>query len=383
MFDFIAGSANFAVTRQAVDVDLDGDGDAATGVADQLNNAGLMTIALDQLTVSIGGAGTGLTVTSGTLGIAILNAPVAAGDTRSWTAITGKDIGINLTFPGIEADIEDGTVLVNRASGLKNGVAPTAVNWVMSDLTTNGLIDFNADLGYTPSATLVDPGKTLIPAVPMPIKMRGQKLAIGGRLTGLDIFGILTGDADFALETKLVDVDFDGSAATTSDRLDDASLLTFGLSNLDLDIGFAGQGLHIGGGSLGIAILKAKAAVSPAVDDRSWSAVTGTGLVLSLTLPGVTGSVTAGSVRINRAAGAFDPDGGDPANAVAAVALNWATESGGPLGVDLDGAGGWTAPTAVVDPGAALPDPTPIPITFRGSQLAVSGSVSGLNLSGS
>jgi hypothetical protein len=37
------------------------------------------------------------------------------------------------------------------------------------------------------------------------------------------------------------------------------------------------------------------------------------------------------------------------------------------------------APTALVDPGAALPDPTAIPITFRGSQLAVAGSISNVD----
>ena len=271
----------------------------------------LLTIALDQLNVSIGGGGTGLTVTSGTLGIAILNAPVAAGDTRSWTAITGKDIGITLNVPGIVATVTQGKVLVNRASGLKNGVAPTAVNWVKPDLTTNGLIDFNADAGYTPSAALVDPGKTLDPAVLMPITLRGQKLAIGGRLENLDIFQLITGNADFALETRLVDVDLDGNAATTNDRLDDASLLTFGLSNLDLDVGFGGVGLSITGGSIGIAVLKAKPTAVPNEETRSWSAVTATGLALELNIPGIHGSVTAGSVRINRAVRRPRPDAGE------------------------------------------------------------------------
>ena len=80
----------------------------------------------------------------------------------------------------------------------------------------------------------------------------------------------------------------------------------------------------------------------------------------------------------------LDPTPANPASGdeVSAVALNWATAAGAPLTVDLDGSGGWTAPTALVDPGAALPNPTPIPITFRGSQLAVAGSISNVDLFG-
>ena len=116
------------MTRRVVDVDLDGDGNAATG--EQLNDAGLLTIALDELDVTIGASGTGLSVTSGQLGVAILSAPVAAGDTRSWTAVTGKDIGVTLDVPGISASVVQGSVLLNQASGLKNAVAPVAVDWV-------------------------------------------------------------------------------------------------------------------------------------------------------------------------------------------------------------------------------------------------------------
>ena len=384
VFDFITGSANFAITRQAVDVDLDGDGNAATG--EQLNDAGLLTIALDQLNVSIGAAGTGVSVTSGTLGVAILSAPVAAGDTRSWTAITGKDIGITLDVPGIEATVEQGSVVVNRASGLKNGVAPVAVNWAKADLTTNGLIDFNADAGYTPGSALVDPGANLNPAVALPIKVRGPKIAIAGKLVGLDIFGLITGDADFALQTSVVDVDFDGNAATTTDRLNDAALLTFALTNLDLTVGFGGVGLTISSGSLGIATIKPPAPAGAAQDNRSWTAVTGKDLTVTLTIPGIEGSVTSASIQVNRATGAFDPTPANPASGdeVKAVALNWATAGATPaaLTVDLDGAGGWTAPTALVDPGAGLPEPSPLPIVFRGSQLAVSGSIVGLDLFG-
>jgi hypothetical protein len=212
VFDFITGSAHFAITRQAVDVDVDGDGNAATG--EQLNDAGLLTIALDQLNVTIGGAG-GLSVTSGQLGIAILNAPVAAGDTRSWTAVTGKDIGVSLSVPGMTATVVGGAVVVNRASGGEGRHARDRGRLGQGDLTTNGLVDFNAAGGYTTGSALVDPGANLNPAVAMPIAIRGKKLAVGGQLTSLNLFGLITGSADFALQTSVVDVDFDGAGGST------------------------------------------------------------------------------------------------------------------------------------------------------------------------
>ena len=385
-FNFIRGSANFSITRQAVDVDLDGDGNAATGVDLQLNDAGLLTIGLDQLNVSIGGAGTGLSVTSGTLGIAILSAPVPTSgtDTRSWTAITGKDIAIALQVPGITANVVQGSVVVNRASGDKNGTPASEVNWVKEDLTTNGLVDLDPAAGYIGGSAPIDPGKTLSPVATMPITFRGRKLAVAGRLTNLSIFDLISGSADFALETRTVDVDFDGSAATTNDRLAGASLMTFGLSNLTLSVGLGGVGLSITGGSLGIATITPTAATAPATDNRSWSAVTGKDLAITLNIPGIQGSVTSGSVRINRASGQFDPTPANPTSGdeVKAVALNWATAAGSPLTVDLNTTTGWQPPTALVDPGSGLPDPTAMPITFRGSQLAVAGSITGLNLFG-
>ena len=48
--------------------------------------------------------------------------------------------------------------------------------------------------------------------------------------------------------------------------------------------------------------------------------------------------------------------------------------------VDLDPAGDWTAPTALVDPGQSLPTPTALSITLRGAQTAVAGTLSNLNL---
>ena len=332
--------------------------------------------------MSIGGSG-GLSVTSGQLGVAILSAPVAAGDTRSWTAVTGKDIGVTLDVPGIVATVLQGSVLVNRASGLKNGVAPVAVDWAKADGTTNGLVDLNADAGYTAGSALVDPGATMSPAVPMPINVRGKKLAVAGKLTSLSIFGLISGSADFALQTSVVDVDFDGSGGhdDRSSRRCVADDVRSVEPEPERRAGRCRAGHH--GWVAGDRDVDAEAPAT-GTDERSWSAVTGKDLAVTLNIPGITGTVSSGSVRINRASGVLDPTPANPMSGdeVSAVALNWATAAGAPLTVDLDGTGGWTAPTALVDPGAALPNPTPIPITFRGSQLAVAGSISNVDLFG-
>ena len=87
--------------------------------------------------------------------------------------------------------------------------------------------------------------------------------------------------------------------------------------------------------------------------------------------------MTSGALKINRAAGAFNG-----ALQTGANALNWATAdtTPAPLTIDLDAAGGRTAPSALVDPGQALPTPTPMPVALRGAQTAVAGTLTNLNL---
>ena len=71
---------------------------------------------------------------------------------------------------------------------------------------------------------------------------------------------------------SLVDVDLDGSTGTTDDQLDDAVLLTVGLSNLDVRLGTATAGLHITGGTIGIAALRAPLPAD-GTDTRRWIAL--------------------------------------------------------------------------------------------------------------
>ena len=393
IFGFVTGAANFAITIQTVDVDLDGDGSAATG--EQLDNAQLITVALDQLNLSIGAAGAGLAVTSGSLGIALLAAPTPASgtDTRSWLSLSASNLGITLAIPGISATVTNGSVQLNRASGAKDGTTnTTSLNWVTTEGgNQNGLVDFNSAGGYTPNlSTLVDPGAALSPPVAMPVKTRGDVTAVAGTLTNLNVFGLLTGSANFAMVSKQVDVDLDGSNATTDDRLDNATLLTIGLSALNLSVGAGGAGLAIGpNGTVGIAVIKAPVPTTQgATDTRSWTAITAKNLQISLSLPAgvISATVSDVSLKINRFAGEFQgptPQNGTAPAPVLATALPWASSDGNtPLAVDLDPAGGWTAPASFVDPGQTLQPAEPMPVKLNGEQLAVAGKLTNISIFG-
>ena len=217
----------------------------------------------------------------------------------------------------------------------------------------------------------------------MPVTVRGEQMAVSGSLTNLNVFDIITGSANFALVTKQVDVDLDGIAG--GETLNDATLLTLGLSSLNLSVGAGGAGLAITGGKVGIATIKAPLPTTAgATDTRSWTAITAKDLVISLTLPAglISASVSNVTLKINKAAGQYQaptPQGGTAPAPVLATALPWASTAATPvpLAVDLDPAGGWTAPgaTQFVDPGQALPTPDPMPIKLNGDQLAVAGSL--------
>ena len=211
---------------------------------------------------------------------------------------------------------------------------------------------------------------------------------MSGELQNLDIFGLVTGGADFALKSQLVDVDLDGDRnAATGEQLNDAALMMFALSDLDLTVGFGGDGLQIDGGTLGLAVIKAPTpAAGAGTDNRSWVALSGHDLDFTLVLPGITADVDDVTLKINRASGQrTPPPTGTPPTPgvpVLATALNWATADATPLpaAVDLNPAGGWTTPSGLVDPGSILPTPVPLGITYRGELLAIAGKLTGISM---
>ena len=325
VFGLIRGRADFALQTSVVDVDFDGN--AAT-TTDRLNDAALLTFALTNLDLTIGFGAATLRITGGSLGIASIKPPAATApttDTRSSTAVTGKELSVTLTIPGIQGSVTAASIRVNRASGQLDPtpanatsgdeVKAVALNWATAATTPAALtVDLDGSGGWTVPTALVDPGSGLPDPTAMPITLRGSQLAVAGSITGLNLFGILRGGADFAVSSQMVDIDFDGSASTTNDRLTDASLVTFALSNLNLRLGTDEVGLQIGpGGTIGIASISAPTpATGTGTDDRTWTAVVGKDLAVSLDLPGITASVSAGALKINRASGQFTPTTGSP-----------------------------------------------------------------------
>jgi hypothetical protein len=386
IFDLITGSANFAVSEQLVDVDFDGSNTTSTDRVHRLDDAKLVTFALSDLQLAIGTTSAGVTITGGNIGIASIAAPLPPAnatytDTRKWTALSASSLTVTLTLPGVTAQITDASLLLNTATGAydptggdpADAIQAAALLWATDEATPHGLtVDLNADNGFV-TASLVNPGAALPSPVAMPVTVRGPITAFAGTLSNLDIFGVVTGSAKFALTKKLVDVDLDGNGTTTTnDQLNDATLLLFGLSDLNLNVGTAGAGIEISDGKLGIAVLNAPAPLT-GTDTRSWLAITARDLDVTVDLPGIDADFDNVTLAINKAAGA--------AGSTLATPLNWATDETTPHGltVDLDPTNGWTTPQALVDPGTAT---APMPITLRGELLSVGGELTDLNLFG-
>ena len=173
-------------------------------------------------------------------------------------------------------------------------------------------MNYNADSTTTPTNTFVPVSVIVLGA---PISLVDDSLAVSGSLTLLNIADFIFGSANFEITLSTVAVDL---PAPQSD-IALASLLTVGLTNLNLTIGdLAGPHFSIVGGSLALAVLKPK---TPAPGDtRSWLALEGSVTTASFVgVDNLTVTVLNLSFEINRASGI----GG--ATPLAATPLDWAT----------------------------------------------------------
>ncbi|MGZ6715887.1 MAG: hypothetical protein ACXVFG_14140, partial [Gaiellaceae bacterium] len=270
--DLVTGSAHFEVTKQTIHVNQGG------SVA-----ATLMTFGLSSLNLTVGTSTFGVTINSGSVAIAAIT-PTDTSDTRRWLGVRGTELGATLNLGGfVTATLQHVEVRVNRFSG-----GATALNWLTSlDLNNDGT--FGADPADKLSVVLV------------PINLTTDEVFVAGDLTGLDIAGLVSGSAHFEVKKQTIQVN---QGSTTS-----ATLLTFGLSNLNLTVGTSSFGLTINAGSIAIA------AITPTIgtDTRRWLAVKGTELGASLNLGGlVTATLQHVTVSVNNFSGG-------------ATVLNWLT----------------------------------------------------------
>ncbi len=299
----ISGSVSFSISKDVVDVDLDGE--ITTPNDDFYDDATLFTFSLSSPMLYVGKSGFGLYVTSGELGIASLK----ASDGSSWLAVLATDIGGTLTLPKVTASLDSLTVKINKGY---SGASP--LDWTKAvDLDKDGIfseypgnthdiIDFDSDGGTTDDQ----------------VKYTADYLNIGGSLINLDIFSFVTGSAGFEFVQQPVDVDvdkdnkFDISSPGFLD-LKDADLTTLELTATNVFVGVPNSvGFSVQSGSLAFASIKPE----DTNDNRSWLALSAS--VGTATLTGIEGLTASGSldIKINR--------GYDGSTVVSGAALDWA-----------------------------------------------------------
>ncbi len=342
VYNVLKGAATFAINESTVGASL---GNNVT-----LSGASLLTVGITGLTASVGSGSFGISVSGGSLGVALLepSAPSTGTDSRYWLSVVGTALAGSLTLgAGVTASVSGGSVAINQAGGVDaSNNAATALDWTKS-------LDLNGDGVYGGSADQVT-------VASLPVTATARQLLVSGSLTQLNIDNLLNASANFAVGEATVNATLGNNVTLTG-----ASLLTVGLSGLTASAGSNNFGIAVTGGNLGVALLEPAAAAS---DSRYWLAIVGTGLGGTLTLGStVTASVSGGSVAINQA-------GGVDASNNAATALNWTTS------LDLDGDGQYGSGADQVDAGANLSPPVSLPIATMAAKFVVAGSLTNLNI---
>jgi hypothetical protein len=247
-------------------------------------NASAVSLTLSNATVFVGAGGrlsdatAAANVLDGTLGfrgavnalkvVSIKdtnNGSVATSDDRSYLGVQAS--GLSADLIGLDGILDfhasNVNVLVNKAADSDNTIAtvPAKLDW--DSLVTSG--------------------------------MALQSLAIDRALdihadgsVALSLLGFVVGSASFSYDTRTVDVDqnANGVFSLAEKDLQDATLLTIGLSNLNLFVGVGASldpagvpittgaiGFSVTDGSLGLAIIRANA-TAIAGDNRSYMATT-------------------------------------------------------------------------------------------------------------
>ncbi|TMD73457.1 MAG: hypothetical protein E6I81_04345, partial [Chloroflexi bacterium] len=251
VFGVLKGGASFSVSRTLV-ASPDGDFIDAPLLVGSLR---VDSSKGQQLT--LGTAAFGVAVTSGDLHLATLSEPGGAG--RTWFGLDAKDVSGSLTGPGLHADVTNGLVQVNQASG----AGATPLDWSQPGLSAAGL------------------------------SLSGTIARVAGDVSNLDVFGLVSGGASFDVSRTLV--------SPTDPSLTGAPLLT---GNFTIDSG-KGQSLQIGKAGFGLNITFGSIAIAALTDGAgaSWFGLHGTSLAGNLNIPGVTATVSGLEVKVNQFSG--------------------------------------------------------------------------------
>ncbi|HKI92395.1 MAG TPA: hypothetical protein VJ986_08830, partial [Gaiellaceae bacterium] len=328
---FLAGSADFRVVRQT--------SDATTSTGATVTGGDLILLQLSNLFLRVGTASVGVTISSGNLSLAAFSGTLmgaaSPAPTYSWVALDAENVAATLAVPGITAGVQNLTVKLNQASA---GADP--LNWTTVTSPPAGLPTFT-----------------------------GAELSAAGELVNLNILGLLTGAARFAISKQTVAANVDGTAgfSPTTD-LQGASLVTLwlGLGDTTTDptnayylrVGVPGFGIQIDNGSLFVAAL----APAATTDSRRWVGVEASGLGAALAVPLVSGTISNVNVALNKASG------------VGATVLDWTKDIGT-----------WNATTSTFTPIAvSVLDSGGVAhtIDLTNGTFAVSGQIDNLSIAG-
>src|SRR6185437_15248223 len=333
VFDLVTGEITLSYRQQTVNVDADGDSvfDPSVGLPGtptrgppDLDGATLTTLGLSIDDVMIGTPALGISINGGTLAVAVITpsaAYAAAGDSRSWLALTAADLSGGVHAGALfDLVLSDVFVQVNRASGTHHDATLGDYAAAVLDWTT--AVDLNGD----------DNGDS-IEAGDIPIDLTNDRFAVGGRITELHVGGFLnsTDPIGFSFSHQHVDVRLDVSVPVLSN----ADLYTFGLdlSAASLHFGIGGLQASLQGGTLALALI-----TSPTSgDSRYWLAIKATGFGGSLTIPALA-SATLSSVAVD-----INTFGGSATPPQLLKALDWTN------GVDDHLGGAFTSSSVVID----------------------------------
>src|SRR5438445_685126 len=239
VFDLLSGSMHFSLSKAPV-----------TLSSPSVTGQPLLSFSFSQLNLAIGTTTFGLAITGGSIKAAALSDGAGA----SWFGLHGTGLSGSLNVPGVTAKVAGLEVKVNQFSG----TATAAIDWTQAALNGTSVGLMNAIL------------------------------AAEGDLTSLNVFDLLSGSMHFSLSKAPVTL--------TAPSVTGQPLLAFSFSQLNLAIGTPTFGLSITSGSINAAALSDGAGAS-------WFGLHGTGLSGSLNIPGVTATVAALEVKVNKFSG--------------------------------------------------------------------------------
>ena len=198
LFDILTGGATFEVGHQTLTAQIDG-----SGVDTTLTTFGLDLTGPTRF-LRIGTDDAHVMISDGTLAVGLLS-PSDGADTRRWATVRALGLGGDVNFGGIVTASAHG---VNVAFNDASGSGATPLNW---------------GTAFPAPVTVLG----------LSLNLSGALKSVAGSLTGVDVAGVLTGSAGFAVTKESVTVN-DGVAPPI-----DAVLVAVQLTSPDLRIGTA------------------------------------------------------------------------------------------------------------------------------------------------